>query len=212
MKRLWQLAACLFIVVVMLAVIAGEEDGPGAINRAPPPAAATLAPGTSIRPMSEQMRAMMPTDEVAVIAAVESARRQYAAATNAAAEDASRGARAAAICAALRSRSVDGWIGTVSALGGNADGKGVFAVEIASKVAVKTWTNSLSDVADKTLIEPSSPLFAAASQLHKGQMVRFGGIFFQNAGDCVREASMSLAFSIDDPEFIFRFGSVSAIE
>lgn len=88
----------------------------------------------------------------------------------------------------------------------------MLAVEIASKVAVRTWTNSLSDITDKTLIEPSSPLFAVASQLHKGQMVRFGGMFFQNAGDCVHEASMSVAFSIDEPEFIFRFGSVSAIE
>ncbi len=43
-------------------------------------------------------------------------------------------------------------------------------------------------------------------------MVRFGGTFFQSASDCLREAGMSLAASIVEPEFIFRFGSISAIE
>lgn len=210
MKRLLQIAASVFIVAVMVAVIAGEDSGPGS-NRAPPPVA-PLAPGATVRSVTEQMQATMPADEVAVIAAVESARRQYAAAPNAVAEAATRPARAAALCAVLRARSVDGWIGTVSTLSSNADDKVALAIEIASNVAVETWTNNLSDIADKTLIDLSAPLFTVASQLHKGQMVRFGGTFFQSASDCLREAGMSLAASIVEPEFIFRFGSISAIE
>jgi hypothetical protein len=210
MTHFLQIAGALFVVAVVIGLIAGEEDRPDFHGHAV--TAVVTPPLISTAPYaSEQMRAMMPADEVAVIAAVENAREHYAAATNDMAKGASRPTRAAAICAALRSRSVAGWVGRVSTLSSNADGKGVLAVEIAPDVSIKTWNNSLSDIWDQTLIETSSPLFAIASQLRKGQIVRVGGTFFQNASDCVREASMSLADSIDEPEFIFRFGSITAI-
>jgi hypothetical protein len=211
MTHFLQIAGVLFIVAVVIGLIAGEEDRPDFHGHAV--TAAVTSPLVSKAPSaSEQMQTMMPADEVAVIAAVEKARQQYAAATNDLAKGASRPARATAICAALRSRSVAGWVGRVSTLSSNADGKGVLAIEIAPNVLIKTWNNGLSDTWDQTLIEPSSPLFAVASQLHKGQIVRVGGTFFQNASDCVHEASMSLADSIDEPEFIFRFGSITAIQ
>ena len=83
---------------------------------------------------------------------------------------------------------------------------------IGSDISVKTWNNSLSDISDGTLIEPSSQLFAVASQLHKGQLVRFSGSLREDKTDCVRDSSLTLDGSISEPEFIFKFQSISAVE
>jgi hypothetical protein len=72
--------------------------------------------------------------------------------------------------------------------------------------------NAFSDIGDKTLIDPSSPLFAVASQLHKGQFVYVSGMLMNDETDCVRESSLSLSGSIGEPEYIFRFHSISAIQ
>ncbi len=161
---------------------------------------------------AERLQAMMPSDELAVIAAVEAARKQFASGQNDMAKGASRPVRARAVCAALQSHSVGGWIGRVSKLDTNGDGKGVLVVTIGPDISVKTWNNALSDIGDQTLIDPSSSLFAVASQLHNGQFVRFGGNFSQDNTDCVRESSMSLAGSIREPEYIFQFRSISVVQ
>lgn len=160
----------------------------------------------------ERIRAMMPAGQSAMIDVVEAARRQYAIGANEMAKGASRPFRAQALCSILPNRIVSGWIGRVINLNTNGDGKGVLAVEIGQGISVKTWNNSLSDISDKTLIEPTSTLFGVATQLTKGQFVRFSGEFFKSETDCVRESSVSLSGSIEEPEFIFRFQSITPID
>ena len=155
---------------------------------------------------------MMPGDQASLIAAVEAARQQYASGANEMAKGAARPARAQAICNVLHGRSVNGWIGRVAELTTNGEGKGVLSIEIGPEVSTKTWNNSLSDIGDHTLIEPSSALFNTATRLRVGQLVTFGGTLFADKTDCVRESSMTLAGSIREPEFIFRFQSVSAVD
>jgi hypothetical protein len=77
---------------------------------------------------------------------------------------------------------------------------------------VKTWNNSLSDIADRTLIEPNSPVFNAMGVLRNGDWVRFSGRLIPDSTDCVREPSLTIRGTMTSPEFIFRFDDIRRIE
>lgn len=123
-----------------------------------------------------------------------------------------KAARDKKLCSQLKSRSVKDWIGKVQRVGANSDGKGVFSVEIAKDLEVKTWNNSFSDVLHETMLTPGTPLFNTAAALKKGQMIKFSGTFFSGSeGDCLAEGSLSLSGKVKDPEFIFRFTAIDAL-
>lgn len=119
--------------------------------------------------------------------------------------------RASALCSLLTSKSVSEWTGKVTQISSNGDGKGVLSIEISKDITIKTWNNSLSDINDKTLIDPSSQLFSDASALNVGDLVSFSGEFIPSESDCIRESSMGLDGSIKEPEFIFRFSGIKKI-
>ena len=110
-------------------------------------------------------------------------------------------------------RRVDGsdrldWAG--QEIGANSDGKGVLAIAISKRITVKTWNNDFSDLMHHTLMQPGSPLFNTASGLKVGQKVKFSGTFFKGvSGDCLYESSLRLQSKVEDPEFIFRFSSIT---
>lgn len=81
-------------------------------------------------------------------------------------------------------------------------------ISLADSIRVETWNNDLSDAASHTLIDPTSPLFVALSQMRQHDQVIFSGMFFPSDVDCVEEHSISLGGSMTDPEFVFRFQSV----
>ncbi|WJV61351.1 hypothetical protein PCO87_15750 [Pectobacteriaceae bacterium C52] len=115
------------------------------------------------------------------------------------------------ICKSLKSRKVSGWTGIVKQVSANGDGKGVFAVEVAKDVILKTWNNALSDMYDHTLIDPSSKVFDKASNLQEGDRVTFSGEFFKGNGSCIKEGSIRLSGGLEEPEFIFKFSDVNKI-
>src|SRR5471030_324390 len=157
---------------------------------------------------AEEPTAGIPANEQAFIAIVNAAIES----SNSAKNDMQRGGikakRDDSICAKLKSRKVKDWVGKVSKIDSNGDGKGVLAIELADKVEVKTWNNALSDISDKTLIEPRSALFQTASQLAEGDTVVFSGLFFKGGESCIEESSMSLRGGLEEPEFIFRFTDI----
>ena len=150
----------------------------------------------------------IPPDQSAMIAAAEQGRAAYASAANDMAKGAARPARAKAFCAALKSMTVKDWVGTVETLSSNGDGLGVLEVRVSPILTLKTWNNSLSDTGDRTLIQPGTPLFNTAAALKPGASVRFSGTFIRSATDCVREVSVTLRGSMEDPEVIFRFTAI----
>lgn len=153
-----------------------------------------------------------PKDQQEFVQIVVSAQKQARNTENDMQRGGIKAARDQQICAVMKSRAVSGWIGTVKLVDANSDGKGVFTVEIAHDVRVKTWNNAFSDISDKTMFEPGSALFNTASQLKKGQRVKFSGMFLKGSqGECVREASISLSGKVQDPDFIFRFSSVEPL-
>lgn len=159
----------------------------------------------------DQLNALMPPEQAKLISIIEDARRRYDTGANDLAKGAARPMRAQAICQTFRVLAVRNWVGVVYKLSTNGDGKGVLEVEIGPDVYVHTWNNSLSDYSAKTLIEPTSSVFQSASQLNEHTIVRFSGTFFRSDTDCFSESSMSLAGSIREPEFIFRFTSISQV-
>lgn len=156
----------------------------------------------------------LPTNQVALQAAVASAREAYEAASNDLAKGGVRPARGKAICAAVPKPEVEDWIGTVYDLTTNGDGWGVLSVEIEGEIWLSTWNNSLSDIGADSLINPSSDLFGALAQLQEGQKVKFSGKFLSDSakGDCYSEKSMTMDGSISEPEFVFIFSKVAPIQ
>jgi hypothetical protein len=49
-------------------------------------------------------------------------------------------------------------------------------------------------------------------QMRRGDQVRFSGDFIRNDTDCVKETSLTLAGSMTDPDFLFRFGDVEVMK
>jgi hypothetical protein len=114
-----------------------------------------------------------------------------------------------AICKVLTSFAVENWIGTVTKVDANSDGKGVLYISLAEKITLTTWNNDLSDIGDNTLIQPGTELFRAASSLKEGQKVLFSGSFLPKIEGCINESSITLSGKLEDPDFIFRFSGVA---
>jgi hypothetical protein len=153
----------------------------------------------------------MPADQARFTKAVLAARTSYKSASNELAAGGIRNSRQQAICNAVMDQSASGWVGKISELTSNGDGKGVVSIELAPNVHVSTWNNALSDIGDNTLIDPNSSLFKSLSTMKKGDVVRFSGRFSSSKTDCVREKSLTLAGSMTDPAFTMRFTSVGKL-
>ena len=116
------------------------------------------------------------------------------------------------VCALMKNLKVKDWTGKITKITSNSDGKGVIEVEIAKNITVKTWNNALSDMGDRTLIEPGTEFFDFVASLKKGTTIQFSGNFFRgSSGDCLKESSMSLRGKLEDPEFIFNFSGIGTI-
>jgi hypothetical protein len=116
------------------------------------------------------------------------------------------------ICDTVGRGAVRGWVGEVSLLDANGEGKGILEIELADDVHVGTWNNFLSDAVDNTLIE-AGPLFDKIINLEEGQRVRFSGELVEELGGdpCINDSRMTLYGKVSDPAFIFRFSDVRPI-
>jgi hypothetical protein len=149
----------------------------------------------------------LPEAQARLIGIVADYAQAYRAAPNDMAKGATRPARAAAICAALKTE-VREWRGTVDDLKSTNEGWGVLEVRVAPNLSLKTWNNEMSDLGDKSLIRPGSPLHLAAMQLRKHQPVIVSGTLYRSDADCFREISFTVNGAMTDPDFLFRFSSV----
>lgn len=201
------LAIAGIVVMIIAGINLPDEPGtkratassvtPEIVNPQPVTITATQASPAPPQPLTEQ----------AFIAAVQGGRDAYRAGGNDFQKGAARPARAKAICAAVPSK-VDGWVGKLTNLSTNGDGKGVISIEIAKDIAVSTWNNEISDITHKTLISPNSQLFQVLATLSEGDAVSFSGYFMRSETDCVNEQSITMHGSMTDPVFTFRFSSI----
>ena len=151
---------------------------------------------TSTAPSTTPSQPQIPSLQQTFVSIVSAAQSQSRSAANDMQRGGVKANRDQSLCAQFQSLDVTEWVGTVRTIDSNSDGKGVLAVDIAPRITLKTWNNSLSDVTSNTLIEPGSPLFQAASAMKRGQKVRFSGTFLaggsSDGGDCLKEASLTL--------------------
>ncbi len=173
--------------------------------------------GAVVTATSSPLVQAMPDQQRAFLALVKKAREEMAKAENDMQRGGALARRNAAFCQTLQLYSgITDWVGTVAKVSSNSDGKGVLSVNIniagGSPVEVKTWNNAVSDFRDLTLLDSSSPLFAAASRLEKGASVRFSGMFMADSDTCIGEQSMTLRGKVEQPEFTFRFSGVERVK
>lgn len=155
----------------------------------------------------------LPTKQAEFINIINGARDAYSNAANEMLEGKVRVDRKQKLCKLLNRGRVDGWIGTIAKLESSSEGKGVLAVEIEGEdIFIKTWNNDFSDILDHSMINPNSDLFNAVSRMSEGDRVLFSGGFYQSKEDCFKEVSITQRGSVTEPEFLFRFSAVKAID
>lgn len=201
MKKFFKILGFGLLGLVVLVAILGEETEKGttqnAVGATPEPTQAVNLP--------------IPEDQKIFVGIVTAGFEAW----DAGQTDMQRGAalaqRSTAICAALKTMQVSEWVGKVVLATTNSEGKGVFGVELEKNVTITTYNNALSDIGSDTLIEQSSDVFKDVSSLQKGDFVKFSGVLFSDEETCIREQSLTLKGKVTDPEFTFRFASVSKL-
>lgn len=177
-----------------------------------PTGALAAASDAAPAPAPEEKTIQMPDSEANFVAIVAEGQQNARDAQNDMQRGGVKATRDKKLCKAIASRRVTDWVGRVTEVGANSDGKGVLAIELAKDITVKTWNNAISDIGDHTLLEPGSDVFNTASHFSKGQVVKFSGSFVRGIeNECVNESSLTLQGKLDEPEFIFRFSSVSPL-
>lgn len=190
-----------FIVFAMVVPKSEKTDVATAAESQPQAAAVPVQPEGPVMPKAE-------ADFIAIVAEAQQASRD---ADNDMQRGGFKATRDKKLCSSMKSLQASNWLGKVTNVSANSDGKGVLEIEIAKHISVTTWNNAFSDMEHHTLLEPGTPLFNTASTFKKGQTVQFSGRFFNGTeGDCIAEGSLSLDGKLRDPEFVFRFADVAA--
>ncbi|HEY6430723.1 MAG TPA: hypothetical protein VIZ17_01980 [Acetobacteraceae bacterium] len=99
------------------------------------------------------------------------------------------------------------WVGRVgqTLLTGSGDGASL-VVRIWPTLSVRT---AFFPDNSGTLIRTGSAMFAPATGLHPGDIVRFGGTIVGRAGACPGDPPIDRNEELRDPEFLFRFADVA---
>ena len=192
------------IAVIVIVAIAKKDQNP-----TQQPSKDTSA--QTEKPQVAQPTINIPSKQSAFVQAVESVKSEYESAPNELKKSSIRTKRGKLIQAALKNtRNILGWVGTISDMQTNSDGKAILAVQLeGANITLKTWNNGLSDAFDNTLIPQGSKLYSTVAELSKGVHVIINGSFLDSdKSDYVKESSMTENGSMTDPEFIFRFSSI----
>lgn len=186
-----------------------EEETPAA-DEPEQESTPTPEPTPKVKPASPYGK--QPKDQVRFLSAVTRAQHAAEDADNDLQIGAALSQRNQTICRTIGRGAVRNWVGEVSELDANGEGKAIVGIEIADDVHVATWNNFLSDAVDETLIE-AGPLFDKVLALQEGQIVRFSGTLVEEMGGdpCVNDSRMTLYGKVSDPEFIFRFTDVAPV-
>nr|VFJ66825.1 MAG: zinc-ribbon domain-containing protein [Candidatus Kentron sp. DK] len=156
----------------------------------------------------KETKMAIPSDQVQFIDAVEKFSNDFRDAKNELQQSALRDQRRSELSKLVRARTVSSWVGTISQLGTNTEGKAILSIQVSPDIEIKTWNNALSDINSNTLIAKSSELYSSLFNLSRGQQVEFSGDFFSSKIDYIEETSMTIQGSMRNPEFLFKFKSV----
>jgi hypothetical protein len=119
--------------------------------------------------------------------------------------------RAAMICNTVTGLQVTDWIGTVDKVDTSISGGAILSVAVMPNVDFGTAPNALSNLSSNTLIAQGSALYQTIAALQVGQKIRFSGQLFSSSDDCIQEASVTTAGSMQNPLFVTRFVSITPL-
>lgn len=161
---------------------------------------------------TKEVKITIPSDQEQFINTIENYVNGFRAAKNELQQSALRDQRKNELAKLMRGRSVSSWVGTISQLETNTEGKAILSIRISPDVEIKTWNNALSDINSNTLIAKGSELYSSLFNLSRGQKVQFSGSFFSSETDYIEETSMTIQGSMRNPEFLFKFKSVKPLD
>jgi hypothetical protein len=153
----------------------------------------------------------MPEDQLRFVRAVSEYASGFVGVRNELQQSTMRDQRKIVVSNVLGGYSVKSWVGTINQLETNSEGKAILSVRVSPDIEIKTSNNALSDIASNTLIEKGTPVHSSLFSLSKGQQVMFSGNFFSSDDDFIEETSMTIDGSMRNPEFLFKFRSVTPI-
>lgn len=159
----------------------------------------------------KQVKIAIPSDQEQFINAIENYVNSFRAAKNELQQSALRDQRKNELSKLMHGRSVSSWVGTISQLETNTEGKAILSIRVSPDIEIKTWNNALSDINSNTLITKGSELYSSLFNLSRGQKVQFSGSFFSSETDYIEETSMTIQGSMRNPEFLFKFKSVKPL-
>ncbi|MCK9453506.1 MAG: hypothetical protein M0Q90_17575, partial [Bacteroidales bacterium] len=159
----------------------------------------------------KQVKIAIPSEQEQFINAIENYVNSFRAAKNELQQYALRDQRKNELAKLMHGRSVSSWVGTISQLGTNTEGKAHLSIRVSPDIEIKTWNNALSDINSNTLIPKGSELYSSLFNLSRGQKVQFSGSFFSSEADYIEEISLTIQGSMRYPEFLFKFKSVKPI-
>ncbi len=114
------------------------------------------------------------------------------------------------LCKILSSNSAKNWVGVLTEVGANGEGKAYVEIELAEDVRVKTWNNAFSDLSDNTLIPTSASFFDRLVALTEDTKVVWSGKFLSDSDSCLKKANLTDVFYGIDPQFVVRFSDIKA--
>lgn len=194
-------------LIVVAAVMGGEEASSPSVASAKPAlesASAQPAPVEDAPAAENDLSLTLPSDEVQFIQAVLDAQAAYASAPNELKKTAVRVKRDRQLRVASPKGVVKDWYGQISEIGTTGDGNAHVTIKLPDHaIYMKTWNNEISDIGNETLIAFDSKLYSALSEMTEGQWVLF-------SGQLQKEASMTEAGGIREPEFIVDFSTIKS--
>lgn len=158
---------------------------------------------------SEEIRSLTPDQQRDFISIVNVFKSHFETANNEIQQSISRDQRAKELGELLTLTTISKWFGTIKSIETTSEGKAVLMINIGDNVYVGTWNNALSDYLDGTLIEKSDPVYLALADMKVGDKVSFSGSFIRSNEDGVKERSLTIRGSMQDPEFLFKFNHVT---
>ena len=107
-------------------------------------------------------------------------------------------------CAALGNSTATNWVGKITDIGANREGKAYIQIEVAPGIRVQTWSNAFSDMNDNTLIPENSKVFNAIIDGDDGSPITFSAKFIKGDKTCLKGTNLTEYFYATDPKFIVK--------
>ncbi|KQY31836.1 hypothetical protein [Rhizobium sp. Root483D2] len=156
--------------------------------------------------------AALPEKQRAFLAMIKDYKTRFGAATNELQESALELERVDSVAKLLGSGlPVQNWIGKITSLETNTQGKAAITVELSPEVSLLTWNNMLGDMAYPTMINVGTPVYKSLMNMAVGDKIIISGSFVVTNERKILEGSMTIAGAMKSPEFLFQFNEVSKL-